>query len=528
MELSKQVRLLDNKWNAGTGWPKRLESLTIKGVRGWTGQRLDFPFPIVAICGENGSGKSTILQAAASVYKQPQGRRTHLPGLMFPDTCWDQIRDAEISFTYRQGPTSTTRSLRKLTDRWRGHPDRPERQVEYVDLSRILPVAARVGYSRLAHSSVHEGSAESFAAPVLGRLSEIMGRRYSGAKMAVTTIDLNRAVPVLTTTDSTMSGFHQGAGETMVTELLAIKPAKYSLILIDEIESSLHPSSQRRLMRDLADWSRELEVQFIITTHSPYVLAELPPIARGYILQATGTKRIIFGVSPEFALTKMDEEPHPECDLYVEDDRAEQMLREILVRSAGEEVERCRFIQYGAASVGRALGEMVGQFPQKSIVFVDGDQPQMPGCILLPGHDAPERVVFGALRARNWSGLESRTGRQLSPIIDACERAMTTANPHEWVGLAATRLLLGGDVLWTLMCQEWASCCLDDAEATRIGEALRETLALGSAVAPARSMTPDVSSTAPAQPSAPPVTAPRKTGAPPEQGHLFAPQDDPK
>lgn len=35
--------------------------------RTWTGQRVLFDFPIVAIVGENGSGKSRLLQAAACV-----------------------------------------------------------------------------------------------------------------------------------------------------------------------------------------------------------------------------------------------------------------------------------------------------------------------------------------------------------------------------------------------------------------------------------------------------------------------------
>jgi len=69
MALSAEMRRLQNKWLTASGWPKRLEWLEIGGVRGWTGQRIDFQFPIVALVGENGSGKSTVLQAAAAVYK---------------------------------------------------------------------------------------------------------------------------------------------------------------------------------------------------------------------------------------------------------------------------------------------------------------------------------------------------------------------------------------------------------------------------------------------------------------------------
>jgi hypothetical protein len=50
---------------------------------------------------------------------------------------------------------------------------------------------------------------------------------------------------------------------------------------------------------------------------------------------------VIKCVSPEFAMTKMDEESHPECDLYVEDLRAKHFLNELLVAKARDVVKRC-------------------------------------------------------------------------------------------------------------------------------------------------------------------------------------------
>src|SRR5262245_47570012 len=69
MSKSADMRRLQAAWSTGQRWPKRLEWVEIDGVRGWTGQRIDFQFPIVALVGENGSGKSTVLQAAAAVYR---------------------------------------------------------------------------------------------------------------------------------------------------------------------------------------------------------------------------------------------------------------------------------------------------------------------------------------------------------------------------------------------------------------------------------------------------------------------------
>jgi predicted ATPase len=477
----KEIRLLQSKWQAGTGWPKRLEWLEIRGIRGWEGQRISFSFPIVAVCGENGSGKSTILQAAASLYRQPKGRRSRhkYASDFLPDTPWDLITNAYIQGQVREGDAyPPVTKITKRTERWRGNPERRERWVEYVDLSRTQPVSARTGYSRIAKANVQETSARQLENQVCKRLASIMGRPYVKAKMALTNADPKRSVSVLNFHGSSISGFHQGAGEVTVTDLLEISPQKYGLLLIDEIETSLHPRAQRQLIRDLADLCRERELQIILTTHSPYILGELPLEGRIYIMEREGKRELMIGVSPDFAMTKMDDAPHPECDLYVEDQRARDLLREILVVCSPAEVERCRFIQYGAASVGYSLGQMLNRraFPGASLVFVDGDKPAEVGCIQLPGNDAPERVVFEGLKEHSWKSLAERTGRDYAEVADACSRAMLAGDHKEWVNSAASKLLLPGDVLWSLMCQEWARSCLDEAAGRVIADTLKDTL----------------------------------------------------
>lgn len=71
MPLSKEVRRLERAWQNETAWPKRLDWIEIDNIRGWQGQRIKFPFPIVAISGENGTGKSTIIQACSPTKTQP-------------------------------------------------------------------------------------------------------------------------------------------------------------------------------------------------------------------------------------------------------------------------------------------------------------------------------------------------------------------------------------------------------------------------------------------------------------------------
>lgn len=476
MPNSNEIRRLSVKWGTGSGWPKRLEWIEIDGLRGWTGQRFELRYPIMAVVGENGSGKTTILQAAAAVYKHQGGK---FAGDYFPDTFWEKIKNAEIRYGVREGDRTTADSLRKPGGRWRGNPDRPSRHVDYRGLDRIQPVPNRVGYTRLVKAHHEETTATLFDKMRLDRFSQIMGRTYDLAKMALTSADNNRPVPVLSQQGTVYSCFHQGAGETTVAEILELDLPQYSIILIDEIESSLHPRVQRRLIRDFAEKCREREWQMVLTTHSPYVLAELPPEARAQIMQVGNTREIVYGVSPEFAMTRMDDVPQPECDLYVEDLRAQTMLTELLVRFAPKLVQRrYQIVPYGAASVGKALGLMVlgNRFPRPSRVFLDGDQASSPGCLNLPGDDAPERVVFDALNHTNWSGVNARVGRPFSDVADACLRAMVRTDHHEWVGDAATALNLSSDILWQAMCAEWAQT-LDPQAALRITQSVEDALA---------------------------------------------------
>jgi predicted ATP-dependent endonuclease of OLD family len=43
-----------------------------------------------------------------------------------------------------------------------------------------------------------------------------------------------------------------GAGQTTILELIQADLPRHSLVLIDEVETSLHPRAQRRVVRDLA------------------------------------------------------------------------------------------------------------------------------------------------------------------------------------------------------------------------------------------------------------------------------------
>lgn len=482
MAFSREVRLLAQGWREQpTLWPKFLEWLEIHGLRGWTGQRIDFDFPIVAIIGENGTGKSTVLQAAASLYRPPDGSKGYFASDFFPSTAWESVTQVSISGSCREGNNSTARSVRRPTSKWLGNPQRRVRRVQFLDLRRTQPLAARVGYARIAKPMATESAAIPFDNNTLGRASTILGKDYESGRHAATTLDPNRSVPVLSSAGVQYSGFHQGAGENAIADLLALDFPDYSLVLVDELETSLHPRAQRRLIRDFATLARHKRLQIILTTHSPYVLQELPEQARIYVSNTgPGQRAVMRGISPDYAMTFMDEADHPELDVYVEDDAAEILVQEALVAKRPDLWQRIQFIRYGAANVGRSLGGMDagGRFPRPSIVLIDGDQEPAAGVHLLPGADAPERVVFEALGQAGYPELSDRTGRLHPSLVDAIEQAQLLPDHHDWIVGAATVVRMGGNELWRAMCSTWANHCLGtemddlfDAMSLKIGNA---------------------------------------------------------
>lgn len=305
-----------------------------------------------------------------------------------------------------------------------------------------------------------------------------MEKKYSSAGISITNAGDDKPIPVLQNDGARYSGFHQGAGEIAAAELLASDYQKYGLVLIDEIETSLHPRAQRRLVRDLAKIAREREIQIILSTHSPYVLAELPPEARIYLMDGVAGKTAVTGVSPDFAMSRMDEEQHPECDVYVEDSRAATMVAEVLANVDKNLLSRSKLIPFGAASVGKALGLMAAQkrFPRPSLIFLDGDQDPSDGCFILPGQDAPEIVIFSALKAINWQEIPNRIGRPPSETIDALNDAMTIADHHKWLNSAGDRLLVGSEIIWQALCSVWADKVASDSEKIAISQPVMDAL----------------------------------------------------
>jgi predicted ATPase len=440
------------EWNVSRhspkGWPQFLEAITIAGLRGWA-SAIEFRFPVVAIAGANGSGKTTVLKAAAAAYKaRDSGAKrdpdSFYPDDFFPSTPWENVSGVALMYLYRMGDQTEIRHLGKRTKRWRGMPRRPIRRVFFLDVSRTQPIDTLIGYGKIAKQSVFLGKGESLNPEYLGILSRVLGVSYDAA---LTYAQEGKKVGVLEVSSSTYSNFHQGAGEDATADLITILQdvPRNSLVVIDEIESSLHPRAQRRLMTELLDLAYSKRLQFILSTHSPYIFEQLPAEARVFIgIDNSRNRQIIYGTTAEFALTMMDDVFHSELTVYCEDTTSATVVDSLIALddAAGTTSKRIAIVPVGPASTVKLLADLgtKGALPGKIVGCLDGDQEQSSGCIVLPGGAAPERAVFESLTEMQCERIAARLGVNGGVLQDAIADAKRLPHHHAWTKRIAENL----------------------------------------------------------------------------------------
>lgn len=468
-----EIETIRKQFLAGN-WPQFLEMVEIQGLRGWTGQSVNFQFPVVAIVGENGTGKSTLLKTAAACYQNRDASKTYYPSTFFADTHWDRIQNVVLNYRIKRGSDVLSFKISKPSKRW-GFPDkRIIRNVYLFDISRTLPLDASAGYAKIARLAASEISTTEIDSEYRKRLSHVLGREYKNARFAFSDVDRKRDVGVLEREFGEISQFHQGAGEDATLDLFRAlqEIPDFSLLIIDEVEASLHPRAQRRLIRFLLWLSRQKRIQVILSTHSPYILEELPQEARALLLPGPNGLNVIYGVTPEFAMSRIDEENHPELVLFVEDKESAVLLREVIATQPGSSdlLSKLDLRPVGASNVVQMMGKLSkeSRLPFPALGVLDGDSNKTAGTILIPGTLAPERQVFHDLKAISWGNLVSRFGIGAGTLFTILDDAVLEPDHHKWTALVGDKIIKSSASVWEIMANEWAKSCLSPADAARI------------------------------------------------------------
>lgn len=455
-------------------WKQFIKSIKITNIHGWQGQKINFSYPVVALVGENGIGKSTFLKAAACAYKN-KCNYTFYPSQMFMRTQWDESALDGATIEYEVLCGNQIRSLKwKKTKDWGFSPraQKPARNVYFMDISRTVPLDATAGYAKIAKSNSEVGEGKELTEASLNALSYVLGYNYSKARFTGTDANINKEVGLLTRDCGEISQFHQGAGEDSMLDMFKILQdiPQYSLLIIDEVENSLHPQAQRRFIKYLLEVARSKKIQVILSTHSPFVLEELPPIARIMLVKLSDTKDILYNISSNFALTSIDDTCHPDIYVFLEDTEAEALFWEIMKRNTDRYpiyLKKINTKAVGSCDVVNTLNNLCksNKLPYKGFGIIDGDKRQeYINCISLPGVLAPEKMVFLDLKKLGWNNLDNRFGIGAGTLFSYLDDTILLPDHHDWTSHLGDLIKKSKNFIWATIIDEWCSQCLSIEE----------------------------------------------------------------
>jgi AAA15 family ATPase/GTPase len=253
-----------------------LRRIRLEKVRAFSNESVDLDFPVTALIGTNGGGKSTILGAAAIAYKSIR------PALFFPkSSLGDQtMRDWGMAYELidkAQNPTqSFQRKARFKNAKW-ARDDLIDRHVLYFGINRTVPAGERREFKKLATINYkYAGALNAVDKAVSDQVARILGKDVSKFQLA----QISSLQTFYSGGDGQISysEFHFGAGESSVIRMVSqIEAApKNTLVLIEEIENGLHPVATRGMVEYLIDVARRKSIQAIFTTHSEDALDPLP------------------------------------------------------------------------------------------------------------------------------------------------------------------------------------------------------------------------------------------------------------
>lgn len=245
---------------------------------------------------------------------------------------------------------------------------------------KVVKDKNRQSYKPGGHERVFEN--RDLSADELTQVSRILGRDYESARLIRHSLypgNRGQDLSVIFKRGAEYSEAFAGSGEIAAVSVVVevLKAPDYSLILLDEPETSLHPGAQRALLRFLLEQVKLKKHQIVISTHSSDFLAGLPHDAIK-VFEDNGKmqSRILPRSSPYAALMRLGKTPENKKRVLVEDE-----LAELLVLQAAKGLDKgdaqsleVRVAPGGAESILKYLGPAAMVSGDDVFVFLDGDK----------------------------------------------------------------------------------------------------------------------------------------------------------
>lgn len=427
---------------ASRNYAKYLPKILIKHLRGFSNEPVSFDFPVTALIGPNGGGKTTILGAAACAYKDIPPKKFFAKSGKYDETMQDwgieyELIDRDIN---KKDFIRRTASFRN--HRW--NREALDREVLLFGVARTVPANERPELQRCASGSfsVPATQIHELTAPVISAVAKILGKDISGFQLLK--VEPKGEVTLLTGKTKGGKGyseFHFGAGESSIIRMVSqIESAnEQALVLIEEIENGLHPLATIRMVEYLIEAAERKKIQVIFTTHSNDALKPLPSKAIWVATQ----DRIFQGKLDIHSLRAITGQINASLVIFVEDPFAKLWVEAILRHTGGIAVDHVQVHGMEGDGTAVATNRYHNRNPSSqvpSVCYIDGDSKQSVSTsekiYRLPGQ-APESYVFDETMA-SWASIGGKLSVALlqrfensDTVRKICENIrLTNRDPH--------------------------------------------------------------------------------------------------
>jgi AAA15 family ATPase/GTPase len=465
-----------------------LRSIRLEKIRKFNGEQITFDFPVTALIGPNGGGKSTVIGAALSTYKTGKPSTIFKKSLIGDDSMQNWSIEYEVIDRAINKSGSFRFNIVYQNNRWLRSQE-IEREVRFLSINRTVPISESPLFSFRKRMSIPDENAskrtEVLADPkkvegiedikiqaekILGKSlsdfnlyefqfgkekilyrKEQVGTRtrlngqevpvYKKIEVGKTFIDKKQYLYVGSDGTNTYSEFNFGSGETSIIRMVAEMETlpDSSLVLIEEIENGLHPVAVKRVVEYFIDLAYRKNIQIIFTTHSDYAISVLPSEA----IWACVEGQLQQGMLSIEALRVISGRIDRRLAIFVEDDFAKSWIENVIREKLGNRFEEIGI--YPVHGDGNAVKIHEGHKSNpainfNSICYLDGDSKQTEkhdyGIYKLPGI-VPELTVFNSVIANLNNNIALLTAGFQRPINQQTnvaevvrEVSRTNRDPH--------------------------------------------------------------------------------------------------
>lgn len=434
-----------------------LRSIRIRGFRGVSDLTVHFQFPIAAISGLNGAGKSTVGQLSLGGYKKPgtvTGIKRFYVRDFFPASAADPNPfGPESSVVYEYNTTDInnpqTLTVARASKEWSGYKRQPDRSCYYIGFTIYIPKVEQRDLSVYRGAQLALGVQRPIPDDVRTRVGRILGQQYDGLHFQGITHGLRKGeLGIASRFGAQYSENNMGFGEgrtLYLVDLLENSPEQ-SLFVIEEPETSLHENAQFELAKYFLDVCNRRHHQIVMTTHSSTLLNALPADARVMLLRDADGVEAFPQLSAARARSILSGGHHRDLAILVEDDFAKLLLTE-MIRRVDRGLLRCVDIHdVGDKKAVRTGALFMKRIKRPYVAVRDPDvgPDAANGIFSFPGTLPPEQEVYANF------DVQALIKEEFGIDVPHTFAQRATTNHHEFTAVLASEADALPDYLRTL------------------------------------------------------------------------------